>query len=138
MIATKIGGAALVAACFACAAGSSAGTGPTLVRSADANVITAAELSDPAVSGYDALTAVQRLRPAFFRTRGFGSVKDSTAGIVHVSVDGGALFTVDYLSGLRTSDLAEVRYLTAIEATQRFGTAAGTGGVILVRSKRTP
>jgi hypothetical protein len=78
---------------------------------------------------------VRRLRPRFLMTRGGASVKNSTAGSVHVSIDGGPLLTVDNLSRLRPSQIAEIRYLNASDAAQRFGTNAASGSVILVKSR---
>jgi hypothetical protein len=127
----------LLVAAMACASGSSAategGTGAGAARNAD--VISAAELADPSVANGDALEAVQRLRPRFLMTRGAMSVKNTTAGSTHVSIDGGPLLAVDALSRLRPSQLLEIRYLGASDAAQRFGTTAGSGGVILVKSK---
>ena len=127
----------LLVAAMACAGGSSAATeGGTAVGAArNADVISAAELADPAVASGDALEAVQRLRPRFLMTRGAMSVKNKTAGSTHVSIDGGPLLAVDALSRLRPSQLLEIRYLSASDAAQRFGTTAGSGGVIMVRSK---
>jgi hypothetical protein len=97
-------------------------------------VITAEELADPSVAAGDALEAVRRLRPRFLMTRG-GSATSSTAGNVHISVDGGPLLTLDNLSRFRPSQIAELRYLNASDAAQRFGTNAGSGGVILVKTR---
>jgi len=127
---------ALLVAAAACAGGGSPATeGSAVGAGRNADVITAAELSDPAIASGDALEAVQRLRPRFLMTRGAMSVKNTTAGSTHVSVDGGPLLTVDALSRLRPSQILEIRYLSASDAAQRFGTNAGSGGVILVKSK---
>jgi len=127
---------ALLVAAAACAGGaSSASEGTAVGPGRNADVITASELADPAIASGDALEAVQRLRPRFLMTRGAMSVKNSTAGSTHVSVDGGPLLTVDALSRIRPSQILEIRYLSASDAAQRFGTNAGSGGVILVKSK---
>ncbi|MBL0170803.1 MAG: hypothetical protein IPP90_08750 [Gemmatimonadaceae bacterium] len=97
------------------------------------DVITARELSDPSVSGGDALEAVRRLRPRFLATRGAGSIRIASAGTVHISVHGGPLLNLSELSRMRPSEIAEIRYLNATDATQRFGTLAGSGAVLLVR-----
>lgn len=99
------------------------------------DVITAAELSDVSVSNGDALAAVRRLRPRFLTSRGSGSIRASDAGTVHVSLDGGPLQTVSFLSRMRPGEIAEIRYLNASEAALRFGTVAGTGAVMLVKSR---
>jgi hypothetical protein len=101
----------------------------------DINLVTAKELEDPAVQGTDALSALRHLRPGYFLSRPGGSIQNKSAGTVHVSIDGGSLQTVDNLSRYRVNDIAEVRYLNSTDATQRFGTAAGSGGVILVKTR---
>ncbi|MDB4892283.1 MAG: hypothetical protein JWL61_4138 [Gemmatimonadetes bacterium] len=127
---------AVLVTAMACASGSAAGDPGTAAGAGrNADVISAAELADPAIASGDALEAVQRLRPRFLMTRGAISAKNSSAGSTHVSVDGGPLLTVDALSRLRPSQIAEIRYLSASDAAQRFGTNAASGGVILVKSK---
>lgn len=130
----------LLVAAMACASGGGAASEGTdaaapVGTARNADVISQAELADPAVATGNALEAVQRLRPRFLMTRGAMSVKNTTAGSTHVSIDGGPLLTVDALSRLRPSQLMEIRYLSASDAAQRFGTTAGSGGVILVRSR---
>ena len=127
---------AVLLTAIACASGASASDPVATVGAGrNADIITAAELADPAIASGDALEAVQRLRPRFLMTRGAVSAKNSAAGSTHVSVDGGPLLTVDALSRIRPSQIAEIRYLSASDAAQRFGTNAGSGGVILVKSK---
>ena len=87
------------------------------------------------VSSGNALEAVRRLRPNFLTVRGTTSIQTPDAGSVHVSVDGSPLQTLDALSRLQARDVAEIRYLNPTSATQRFGLASGSGGVILVKSK---
>jgi hypothetical protein len=87
------------------------------------------------VNSGSALDAVRRLRPNFLMTHGTTSMNNASAGGVHVSVDGGALQTVDFLSRLQAIEVAEIRYLNPSSAAQRFGTSSGSGAVILVKSK---
>ncbi|MEP6990809.1 MAG: hypothetical protein ABJA80_07775 [bacterium] len=128
--------------CFtaACAGGSAPATlapqlaaAPTPTARAS-DLITEEELEDPSVITGDALEAVQRLRPAFLITRGKTSFRQEAPG-VSLSVDGAVPISVDNLRQLRPNQILEIRYLGAIEATQRFGTITGSGGVILVRMK---
>jgi hypothetical protein len=128
---------ALLVAGMACAGGSSSASDPSTAsaNSRNSDVITAEELAEPSVASVDAYEAVQRLRPRFLMTRGAVSAKNANAGSVHISVDGGPLLTVDNLSRLRPSQIAEIRYLNSSDAAQRFGTNAGSGGVIMVKSK---
>jgi len=122
-----------IGALAACA--SSNQSPPSRPAPKDINVITARELEDPAVQGSDALAAVRHLRPSYFLVRPGGSIQNKSAGSVHVSIDGQSLQAVSELSKFRVNDLLEVRYLNANDAAQRFGTAAGSGGVILVKTK---
>ncbi len=98
-------------------------------------MITAAELSDPSVASGDALEAVRRLRPRFLAFRGTQSIRMAEAGQVHLSIDGGPLQAISNLSRMRPTELKEIRYLNSSAAAQQFGTTAGSGGVILVRSR---
>ena len=108
---------------------------PASTATRHTDVITAEELADPSIAAGDALEAVRRLRPSFLMSRGASSMKNTTAGSVHVSIDGAPLLTVDNLSRLRPAQIAEIRYLNAADAAQRYGTSAGSGAVILVRSR---
>jgi hypothetical protein len=128
---------ALLVTAMACTGGASSASDPSVAPapSRSSDVITADELNDPAVASGDAYEAVRRLRPRFLMTRGAVSAKNTSAGSVHISVDGGPLLTVDNLSRLRPSQIAEIRYLNSSDAAQRFGTNAGSGGVILVKSR---
>lgn len=137
MFTKRLCASVLMVAAMACASGSSSANEPNTATTSgrNADVITAEELADPSVASGDALEAVQRLRPRFLMTRGAMSVRNVTAGSVHVSIDGGPLLTVDNLSRLRPNQIAEIRYLNASDAAQRFGTNAASGAVILVKSR---
>lgn len=100
-----------------------------------ADLITAAELTDPALGSANLYEAVRRLRPRFLSSRGPSSIANPSAGIVHVSVDGGPLTTVNVLASYMPNTIAEVRYLNSGDAAQRFGTTSNGGGVILVKSR---
>lgn len=119
----------------ACSTNPAPARDPNAAAARKSDVITAEELADPSVSAGDALEAVRRLRPSFLVTRGASSIKNTTAGSVHVSVDGGMLGTLDNLSRLRPNQIVEIRYLSAADAAQRFGTSAGSGGVIVVKTR---
>ncbi|MEO7997625.1 MAG: hypothetical protein ABI852_09275 [Gemmatimonadaceae bacterium] len=131
----QICSALLLTLAVGCARNKTAATHAAATGDRPSDVITAAELSDVSVSNGDALAAVRRLRPRFLTGRGSGSIRASDAGNVHVSLDGGPLQTVNFLSRMRPGEIAEIRYLNASEAALRFGTIAGTGGVMLVKSR---
>lgn len=136
MLASRLCAVAVLLSVAACAGNNSSAaraTGNEAARSSD--IITAAELSNPTVVAGNALEAVRRLRPRFLTTRGSGSIRTSDAGSVHVSLDGGPLQALSFLSRMRPAEIAEIRYLSASQAAQQFGTASGTGGVMLVKTK---
>ena len=122
-------------ACSSNPAPSVDGSAAGATQSRNPDVITADELEDPSIASGDALQAVQRLRPRFLMTHGTVSGNNANAGSVHVSLDGGTLMTVENLSRIRPSSIREIRFLNTADAAQRFGTAANSGGVILVKSK---
>ena len=96
---------------------------------------TEAELLDPSVIGGNAFEAVRRLRPRFLASRGASSIRSADAGTVHASLDGGALQSLDLLSRMRPAEIAEIRYLSASQAAQQFGTSSGAGAVLLIKTK---
>jgi hypothetical protein len=98
-------------------------------------LLSADELSDPALGDADLTTVLKRLRPAFLNYRGAVSANNPEGGTTHVSIDAGPLATLDVLSTLRASQVSEVRYLSASEAAMRFGASAMAGPVIMVKRK---
>ncbi len=126
---------AIAALCIstACAAASTSGDEGKPARNPD--VITADELTAPEIMAGDALSAIQRLRPRFLMVQGQKSSSNTSAGSVKVSIDGAPLLGVDQLHNVQTSSIKEIRYLSASDASQRFGTAANAGAVILIKSK---
>ena len=122
----------------ACSSNPSPATGASGAAAAptsNSDVITAAELADATIQSGDVLQAVQRLRPRFLMARGASSGQNRSAGSVHVSIDGGPLLSVDNLSRYSPNSILEIRYINATDAAQRWGTVAGSGGVILVKSR---
>lgn len=115
----------LLATLAACASsgGNRSGSGRRDVISLEeiqaANVSTAEEL-------------VRRLRPEFLRGRGQSSVADPEANQPVVYVDGVRAGGTDALRNIAASDVREIRYIGAADATTRYGTGH-IGGVIEVR-----
>ena len=98
----------------------------------NANLILRDELSDPSLQGATGLDAVRRLRPNFLSNHGAVSLTNPSAAAVKVSMDGINLGPLDDLDHIRTDEIRSLRYLTASDATQRFGIHAGGSPVILV------
>jgi hypothetical protein len=115
--------AAVVAACTSAPRG-----GERVAR----NVITAAEIaSTTAATAYE---AVRQLRPAFLQQRTSRRLGGEPAARPIVYVDGIRMGGLDALHRVHVSDVLEIRYLSAHDATTRYGTGH-TGGVIEVRSR---
>lgn len=116
-----------------------ASVGDVALPARNPNVISQAELNDPAIAAMDALTAIRQLRPSFFRDRGPQTMRAGidpavAPGQVLVSQDYGALQGVNALSSIGTRTIVEVRYLNANDAAARFGITANGGPVIVVLS----
>ena len=96
------------------------------------DVITADELAT--IDAQTALQAVQRLRPNFLQTRG-GASMSITQGPVNivVYVDQTRMGGVSTLSQIPVTEIKEIRYLNATDATQRYGTGHGAGAIIVTR-----
>ena len=113
---------------------SAAGTGTSSQTQApargDANVITLQELGT--VSEGDLYSAIQRLRPAFFQTRGSSSLGVATAPeAIQVYVNGSRSAGLNTLRQIRPGEVKEVRRLSAGEATQRYGTGHTLGAIVV-------
>ena len=93
------------------------------------NVITRAELNTLDLStAYD---AVQRLRPHFLRGRGSTSIRDPNPVLPVVYIAGVKQGGPEALQRVRVSEVEEIRYIGASDATTRYGTGH-TGGAIEV------
>lgn len=115
---------ALLVGSTACASSGSSG------RPGDRNLLTHAELVETGEP--DLQQAIQRLRPAWLRTRG----QTAAGRRVAVFVDGTPRGDLSELRGLQIINVVEVTYVTASEAGFRYGTLAGAGGVIDVKTRR--
>jgi len=113
-----------------CASGSG-GSGSS--SSGSRNHITREELNDPVVSTMSAFDAIRRLRPRWLRSRASGSTGTQTLPIV--VLDGSRYGDTSALASIRVSDVEEMRFLSARDATTRYGTGA-TGGAIVIESRR--
>lgn len=78
--------------------------------------------------------AIQRLRPRWLRERS----PDFEGRVIaaRVFVDGSPWGELGVLRQMPVMDATEVRFLSAIDAATLYGTLAGLGGAILVRTGR--
>ena len=116
---------------------SSSATGAPRAPSRQNDVITAAEIAERAADASNALQVVQKLRPQMLTTRGrFSPADSSDAGArPRVVVDGVAIGQVENLVNVNAISVMEIRYISATDATTRFGTGY-VGGAILVTTKK--
>ena len=127
---------ALMLAATSCARAPASDQAPR--PTADPSVISEFELRDPVIITMDALRAIRRLRPAFFRPTGPQSFVNGNAGQVHYSMDYGPVRPVSELATLTTAMLVEIRYLDANAAQNRFGLNANGGPVIVLLNNKVP
>ena len=98
----------------------------------DANVISAEELAS--VTETDLYSAIRRLRPSFFDTRGRSSLGNGAAPeAIQVYVDGTHAGDISALSQIRPMEVKEARRLSAAEATQLYGTGNTLGAIVIKR-----
>ena len=127
---------ALMLAAVSCASHPDPALAPQPPR--DPRVISEFELRDPVILTMDALRAIRRLRPGFFRANGPQSFLDGAAGQVHYSMDYGPVRPVSELVTLTTAMLVEIRFLDANDAQNRFGLNANGGPVIVLLNNKVP
>lgn len=120
------------------AAGSKAGTVATSApRSGGQDLILESEITARAGEATNALQIVMKLRPQMLRSRGVISPNDPTGESTtpKVYVDNVSYGNVESLSNINSSQIKEIRYIKATDATTQWGTGH-TGGVILVITKK--
>lgn len=105
---------------------------PTAGTVRDPDLITAAELDRHA--DVTARQAIERLRPRFLRMRGPSSIQNADADRLIVYVDNARMGGVEVLDQIHAYEIQDIRYLSAPDATSRYGTGHA-GGVIAIRRK---
>jgi hypothetical protein len=84
--------------------------------------------STPLLTAYD---AVERLRPMYLHERGPGT-RLATGGMrVLVFLNDMPMGGVEVLRTIPASEVASIRYLSAPEATVRYGSRAGGGAIVV-------
>lgn len=106
-------------------------TGGPRARSGS-NTLTAEEISELVVQ--TAYEAVQVSRPQWLVARGSGSVRNPVPQPPVVYVDGVRMGDVDELRRIRANVVQQMEFLSASDATNRYGTNH-TGGAILVTTR---
>jgi hypothetical protein len=92
-------------------------------------VLTAEDLAE--VYDYNALQAVELLRPTWLRNRGPVTMNSTVSQGVRLYVDGMPWgFAID-MEGVLVSDVQEIRFLDSREATTRYGTGYPDGVIVI-------
>ena len=81
----------------------------------------------------DLLGALQNLRPTWVRGRGTNSVNYSSEVVVFLN--GTPYGTVSDLRSIPVDVVLDVQFMSASEAGARYGTLAGSSGLVLVRTR---
>ncbi|MBA3891048.1 MAG: hypothetical protein H0X64_11005 [Gemmatimonadaceae bacterium] len=108
-----------------------AGSGARGMPTRDPDVITAVELATQA--GVTARQAIERLRPRFLRVRGPSTINAPDADRIVVYVDNSRMGGVEVLNQIRADDITEIRYMSAPDATSRYGTGHSAGAIVIMR-----
>lgn len=101
----------------------------TRAASQNRNLITADEIERSNAS--NAMEAIERLRPAFLRTRGAQSIRNAEPSTPIVYVDGMRYGTLQSLSTIAALSIFSIEYMNAIDASQRFGMGHGGGAIVI-------
>lgn len=133
---------ALASAFAACAGGSTqSGAGGTTATAAmtkaaaprgSANVIVESEI--PASGAQNALEVIQRVRPSMLRARN-GTTEETGVMDIVFYIDGVRAGDRQAITSVLATNVREIRFLAAADATTRFGTGHALGA-ILVTTKR--
>jgi hypothetical protein len=119
----------------ACASSPSGGAASQRSTRASRDVIGREELSQSTAS--NALDAIRQLRPQFLQGRGAVTLGmgSATSNEPTVYLDEQRLGGLRELSAITISDVDEIRYLSASDATQRFGTGNASGAIVIKRRR---
>lgn len=98
------------------------------------NVLLQDEITGSRSIGATAYDLLAQLRPEYLRNRGSVSIRDNVQATAVVYVDGTKFGALDALRSVSAEHIFRVDYLSASDATTRFGTDH-TGGAILITSK---
>ena len=136
--------AALSMACASSGGRSAAGGSRT--SSGGQDIITEADITGRAADAANALQIIQKLRPQMLRSRGLAvlptggpngrtAAEAAAASLPRVYIDNIAYGDLNQLTNVNASQIREIRYMNARDATTQFGTGH-MGGVILVLTKK--
>jgi hypothetical protein len=128
--------AALAVSCLLLAAcGSVSSSSPSTGYAFDQrNLITYEEIKAAKTPGWSAWDLIAQTRPNFLRTRGATSLRDPTPVRAVIYLDGVLYGKLETLRNLNIEEIREIEFISAGDATTRFGTDH-LGGAILIRTR---
>ena len=100
-----------------------------------AEVLTAEEITNTKAEEATAYDAVSRLRPNWLAPHGVTSFSKKGTAYAIVYMDDQKYGDLNMLKNFKAFQVSEMRYYDFTQAGARFGVAAGSGGVIEVKSK---
>lgn len=112
--------------------GCASATGGSSGTSSNRNVLTRSELMETnAPSVYD---AVRRLRPRWLRPRGFTTTGTDASLLADIPVyrDGVRAGGLEMLETMEITSVVEVHYISATDATTRWGTGHRSGAIEVI------
>ena len=92
------------------------------------------EISATKTPGSNAWDLISQLRPSFLRTRGTASFRDMSQVGAIVYLDGIRYGKLESLRNLNIEEIRDIEFISAGDATTRFGTD-NLGGAILIRTR---
>lgn len=98
----------------------------------NSNVLTAEEMAT--TQFYTAYDAIQNLRPHFLRTRGQTNFETGNPPTAQVFLNGQRYGDIETLRQMTVASIREIRYLSASDATTKYGTGY-IAGVIEVSTR---
>ena len=98
------------------------------------NIITYEEIKATKTPGWSAWDLIAQTRPNFLRSRGATSLRDPTPVRAVIYLDGVMYGKLESLRSLNVEEIREIEFISAGDATTRFGTDH-LGGAILIRTR---
>lgn len=98
------------------------------------DVLYEAEIQTNKGPGMNVYDLIEHLRPEYLRSRGPNSLRNTTPPTAVVYLNGMRYGSIDQMRSLSADAVVQIQYLSAADATTRFG-MDHTAGAILITSK---
>lgn len=98
------------------------------------DILFEAEIQTNRVPGMTVYDVVEHLRPEYLRSRGSNSLRNTAPPTAIVYVDNVQYGSLETMRSMAADNIAQVQYMSASDATTRFG-MDHTGGAILITTR---